>query len=147
MRDGRGMQGEGFLFCNNFSFGERIHCVRPAGPGLRAASQVMVGGPWEGPCCGLRGTSQVKGTWWSREALLPAGLLLGRLLPPPHSATPHQSLWPCPSLSILPEDHCPPRLTLLPSMPPASSLTLGMINGFISLCRPRGSEAITASGP
>lgn len=83
MRDGRGMQGEGFLFCNNFSFGERIHCVRPAGPGLRAASQVMVGGPWEVPCCGLRGTSQVKGTWWSREALLPAGLLLGRLLPPP----------------------------------------------------------------
>lgn len=39
MRGGRGMQGEGFLFCNNFSFGGRIHCVRPAGPGFRQPAE------------------------------------------------------------------------------------------------------------
>ena len=142
------MRGEGFLFCNNFSFGERIHCVRPAGPGFRQPAE-----------CG--GRTLADALWCvKRDQLSERDLAEQRGAPPSRTSSgeapcpppadlatsPSPILWLCPSLATLPGDHCP-RLALPSSTPPASSLTLVMTNGFIFLCQPRGSEAVSASGP
>ena len=104
------MQGEGFLFCNNFSFWERIHCVRPAGPVFRQPAE-----------CGARTLADAL-RWVKRDQLSERDLAEQRGVPPSRtssgeapcpSTSPSPILWLCPSLSTLPGDHCP-RLAVLP---------------------------------
>lgn len=69
------MQGEGFLFCNNFSFWERIHCVRPAGPVFRQPAE-----------CGARTLADAL-RWVKRDQLSERDLAEQRGAPPSRTSS------------------------------------------------------------